>query len=183
MAQAGKPRPCVEHMLLGGMGMRILGIDPGLATLGYAIIDKQGNTFRALAYGCFRTEAGLPVEQRLLSLYRDTDRLIKEWQPRVMAVEQLFFNRNVTNAFLVGQARGVCLLAAAQNGCPVAEYTPLQVKQAVVGNGRAAKQQVGAMVRVLLNLAEIPRPDDAADALAVALCHGNTPPGFALRRG
>ncbi len=163
--------------------MRVMGIDPGLATLGYAIIDKQGNTYHTRDYGCIRTPAGVLVEQRLLSIFREGQELFKRWQPEVVAVEQLFFNRNVTNAFLVGQARGICLLLAAQHNCQVAEYTPLQVKQSVVGNGRAAKQQVGAMVRVLLNLAEAPKPDDVADALAVALCHCNRPEGFRLRRG
>lgn len=163
--------------------MRIMGIDPGLATLGYAIIDKQGNTHQAKDYGCIRTTAGLPVEQRLLGIYRQAQQLVARWQPEVMAVEQLFFNRNVTNAFLVGQARGICLLLAAQHDCQVVEYTPLQVKQSVVGNGRAAKYQVGAMVKVLLNLTAVPKPDDVADALAVALCHCNRPEGFPLRRG
>lgn len=163
--------------------MRVMGIDPGLATLGYAIIDKQGNTYKSLDYGCIRTGAALPVEQRLLSIYQEAGALFNSWQPDIVAVEQLFFNRNVTNAFLVGQARGIVLLLAAEYSCQVAEYTPLQVKQAVVGNGRAVKQQVGAMVRALLNLPTVPKPDDVADALAVALCHCNRPAGFALRRG
>jgi crossover junction endodeoxyribonuclease RuvC len=163
--------------------MRILGIDPGLATIGYAIIDKQGNKFMPQEYGCIRTAAGLPVEQRLLSIYHEASQLLDRWRPDVVAVEQLFFNRNVTNAFLVAQARGVCLLVAAKQNCQLAEYTPLQVKQAVVGNGRAAKQQVGAMVKALLNLREVPKPDDVADALAVALCHCNRPTALTLNRG
>jgi crossover junction endodeoxyribonuclease RuvC len=173
----------VEHMLAGGIYMRILGIDPGLAIIGYAIIDKEGNSLLPRDYGCIRTPAGLPIAERLLTIYRDTGFLVEKWQPDFMAVEQLFFNRNVTNAFSVGQARGVCLLAAAQSQCPVAEYTPLQVKQAVVGNGRAAKQQVAVMVKALLNLKEIPKPDDVTDALAVAICHCNRPVTLALRRG
>lgn len=163
--------------------MRILGIDPGLATIGYAVIKKEGNSLVPLEYGCIRTAAGLPIAERLLLAYSETVRLVEKWRPDCMAVEQLFFNRNVTNAFYVGQARGVCLLAAAQSRCLVAEYTPLQVKQAVVGNGRAAKQQVAAMVKALLNLREIPRPDDVADALAIAICHCNRPPVLGLRRG
>ena len=163
--------------------MRIFGIDPGLATIGYAIIDKQGNKYITQDYGCIRTAAGMPVEQRLLSIYQEIHQLLEYWKPDVLAVELLFFNRNVTNAFLVSQARGVCILAAAQLGCGLAEYTPLQVKQAVVGNGRAAKQQVGAMVRALLNLPEIPKPDDVADALAVALCHCNRSAVLTVKRG
>lgn len=155
--------------------MKIMGIDPGLATVGYAIIEKQGNSMGALTYGCIRTAAGNPVPRRLLAICNETEELLANWRPDVVAVEQLFFNRNVTNAFLVGQARGACLLAAARYDCPVEEYTPLQVKQAVVGNGRASKQQVAVMVRTLLNLSTLPRPDDAADALAVALCHANRP--------
>lgn len=163
--------------------MRILGIDPGLAIIGYAIVDKRGNSLLPKDYGCIRTEAGRPLAERLLTVYEELESLVKKWQPDCVAVEQLFFNRNVTNAFYVGQARGVCLLAAAQAKCPVVEYTPLQVKQAVVGNGRAAKQQVAAMVKALLNLAEVPRPDDVSDALAVAICHCNRPAVLGLRRG
>lgn len=163
--------------------MLVMGIDPGLATLGYAIIDRQGNTFIPKEYGCIRTGPDMPVELRLFKIYREASQLYQRWQPEVVAVEQLFFNRNVTNAFLVAQARGVCLLAAAEFNCQVAEYTPLQVKQAVAGNGRAAKQQVGFMVKMLLNLQEVPKPDDVADALAVALCHCNRPAGLVIRRG
>lgn len=152
-----------------------MGVDPGLALVGYAIIEKTGNAMQALTYGCIRTKAEISVAQRLLHIHSQTEELLAHWRPDVMAVEQIFFNRNVTNAFLVGQARGVCMLAAARHNCPVAEYTPLQVKQAVVGNGRAAKQQVAAMVCALLSLPAAPRPDDVADALAVALCHANRP--------
>jgi|SRR5690554_212910 len=161
--------------------MRIMGIDPGLAIIGYAIIDREGNSFLPKDYGCIRTPAGQPVEQRLLSIYQQASELFQRWQPDTVAVEQLFFNRNVTNAFLVGQARGICLLTAAQAKCQISEYTPLQVKQAVVGNGRAAKQQVAAMVKAILNLREIPKPDDVTDALAVALCHCNRPTGMVIR--
>ncbi len=173
----------VEHMLAGGIDMRIMGIDPGLAIVGYAIIDKAGNSLRPRDYGCIRTSADIPLAERLQAIYQELGLLLEKWQPECMAVEQLFFNRNVTNAFSVGQARGVCLLTAAQAQCAVAEYTPLQVKQAVVGNGRAAKQQVAAMVKTILNLREIPRPDDVTDALAVAICHCNRPVALGLRRG
>ena len=173
----------VEHMLAGGGKMRILGIDPGLAIIGYAIIDKEGNTLLPRDYGCIRTATGEPMAERLLKAYNQIHSLVEKWQPDFMAVEQLFFNRNVTNAFSVGQARGVCVLAAAQAGCAVVEYTPLQVKQSVVGNGRAAKQQVAVMVKALLNLGEIPRPDDVTDALAVAICHCNRLAVFNIREG
>lgn len=154
--------------------MRILGIDPGLATVGYAVIEKRGNIYYALEYGCIKTPANWALPARLKEINQRLNDLFDRLQPQAMAVELLYFNRNVTNALLVAQARGVCLLAASERECPVAEYTPLQVKQAVVGNGRAAKQQVGAMVKMLLNLPVIPAPDDVADALAVALCHSHS---------
>ncbi|MTI96735.1 MAG: crossover junction endodeoxyribonuclease RuvC [Firmicutes bacterium] len=160
--------------------MLILGIDPGLAVTGYGVVEKQGSLLKPHGYGCIRTEAGTPLEQRLAQIYSEANQIIGKWKPEVIAVEQLFFNRNITSAFAVGQARGVCLLAAAHHQCQFIEYTPLQVKQAVVGNGRAAKQQVGAMVRVLLNLSAIPRPDDVTDALAVAICHCNNNPAIAF---
>jgi crossover junction endodeoxyribonuclease RuvC len=153
--------------------MRILGIDPGLATVGYAVIEKRGNIYCAVEYGCIKTPANWALPVRLKEINQRLNELFDRLQPQAMAVELLYFNRNVNNALLVAQARGVCLLAASQRECPVAEYTPLQVKQAVVGNGRAAKQQVGAMVKMLLKLPVIPAPDDVADALAVALCHSH----------
>lgn len=153
--------------------MRILGIDPGLATIGYALVDKEINNFEVLEYGVIKTSADKKDTERLEIIHRNVEELIKEFKPEQMAVEELFFNKNVKTAISVGQARGVILLAGSQAGLKVSEYTPLQIKQAVVGYGRADKMQVQQMVKSLLNLAEIPRPDDAADALAVSICHGH----------
>lgn len=150
--------------------MRILGIDPGMALLGYGVVAATDPP-RALAYGVFRTDARKPLELRLVELYEGLDELIQTWNPEVVVLEQLFFARNVTTALAVGQARGVALLLCGQRGLPVAEYTPAQVKQAVGGYGRAGKRQMQEMVRLLLGLPELPQPDDAADALAIALCH------------
>lgn len=153
--------------------MRILGIDPGLATIGYAVVDKEINNFDVLEYGIIKTSADKNDTERLKIIHQNIEELIKEFRPEEMAVEELFFNKNVKTAISVGQARGVILLAGSQAGLKVAEYTPLQIKQAVVGYGRADKNQVQQMVKSLLNLAELPRPDDAADALAVSICHGH----------
>ncbi len=154
--------------------MLILGIDPGLATVGYGLIEKTGNKYKCYEYDVIRTEADKPNVNRLEKIYNELSNIIREFNPDHMAVEELFFNKNVKTAILVGQARGVILLAGSQSGLQVSEYTPLQVKQAVVGYGRARKEQVQEMVRSLLNLADIPKPDDAADALAVSICHGNS---------
>ncbi|WP_018086397.1 crossover junction endodeoxyribonuclease RuvC [Desulfurispora thermophila] len=152
--------------------MFILAIDPGLAITGYAVLEMQAaGRVRARHYGAVITEAGLPLPQRLLMIYNQLTEVIDMFQPAEAALEELFFNKNVTTALTVGQARGVALLALARRGLPVYEYTPLQVKQAVVGHGRASKSQVQYMVRMLLALPEVPRPDDVADALAVGLCH------------
>lgn len=151
--------------------MRTLGIDPGTAITGYAIIEEDGATLRLVTLGAIETPAKTPMPQRLQTIYSMVGTLIHEHAPDAAAVEELFFSRNVTTAISVGQARGVVLLALAEAGLPTAEYTPLQVKQAVTGYGNAGKRQVQEMVRVLLNLTEIPRPDDAADAAAVAICH------------
>ncbi|ADQ15077.1 crossover junction endodeoxyribonuclease RuvC [Halanaerobium hydrogeniformans] len=153
--------------------MRILGIDPGLATIGYALVDKENNNFKVLEYGVIKTSADKTNIKRLEIIHRNIQELIKEFKPEQMAVEELFFNKNVKTAIKVGQARGVILLAGAQAGIKVAEYTPLQIKQAVVGYGRADKRQVQEMVKSLLNLVELPKPDDAADALAISICHGH----------
>lgn len=152
--------------------MIALGIDPGTATTGYGLVREtsQGD-FVAVEYGVVLTPAGLPAPQRLNQLYDRLIEIILLHHPECGAVEKLFFSRNVTTALGVGQARGVALLAMAQNGLSVSEYTPMEVKQAVAGYGGADKNQVQQMVRALLNLEDIPRPDDAADALAVALCH------------
>ena len=151
--------------------MIILGIDPGTAITGYGLIEAVGNHCRLLDYGCMRTSSGLPAPQRLEKLHRAMRQLLEEGQPEQVALEKLFFNRNATTAIPVGQARGVLLLACAQCGLPVAEYTPLQVKQTVVGYGRAEKQQIQFMVARLLRMKAPPKSDDAADALAIALTH------------
>ncbi|OEF97615.1 crossover junction endodeoxyribonuclease RuvC [Desulfuribacillus alkaliarsenatis] len=156
--------------------MRILGIDPGTAILGYGIIDSVGNQLKPVDYGCIRTEANTDMPSRLGILYEDLTSLIETYKPDAMAVEELFFNRNVTTAITVGQARGVVLLAGVQAKMSVFEYTPLQVKQAICGYGRADKQQVQEMVKMFLNLKVIPKPDDAADALAVSICHAHCAP-------
>ncbi|MFD0588275.1 crossover junction endodeoxyribonuclease RuvC [Paenibacillus sp. GCM10027627] len=154
--------------------MRVLGIDPGIAIAGFGFIDKVGHKLTAVQYGAIQTEAHTPAEKRLVQIYESAGALMDRYKPDSVAVEKLFFNRNVTTAFAVGQARGVIILAAAQRGLPVAEYTPLQVKQAVVGYGKAEKRQVQEMVKMFLKLSAIPKPDDVADALAVAICHAHS---------
>jgi len=151
--------------------MRILGIDPGTATTGYGVVEEVEGDLKSLAFGVVRTPAGQPLPLRLQSIYRAVRNLAAEWKPGAAAVEEIFFSRNVRTAMSVGHARGVALLALADAGLDVAEYTPLTVKQAVTGYGNAGKAQMQEMVRLLLGLAEVPRPDDAADALAVAICH------------
>jgi crossover junction endodeoxyribonuclease RuvC len=153
--------------------VRILGIDPGTARLGFGIIDA-GDGYSAVDFGTIETTAKDTMAQRLLQLHDGLTHLISTHGPEAMAIEQLFFSRNVTTAIAVGQARGVALLAAAQSGLPVTEYTPAEVKQAISGYGNADKQQVQFMVQLLLELDTVPYPDDAADALAVALCHGQS---------
>jgi len=153
--------------------VRIIGIDPGTARFGFGIIDV-GDGYAAVDYGTIETSAKVAMAQRLLELYEALTHLIATHSPDSMAIEQLFFSRNVTTAIAVGQARGVALLAAAQAEIPVAEYTPAEVKQAISGYGNADKQQVQFMVQLLLELDTVPYPDDAADALAVALCHGQS---------
>ena len=159
--------------------MLTLGIDPGTARLGYGLVEDDPQ-FRAVAFGVVETASSSPMPQRLSELFDAVSGLIAEHRPETVAVEQLFFARNVTNALAVGQARGVVLLAAARAGITVAEYTPMEVKLAVAGYGKADKPQMGEMVRMILGLERVPRPDDAADALAVALCHAQTAP-FARR--
>lgn len=154
--------------------VRIIGVDPGLARMGYGVIDVQGNHLAAVDYGCLETPADWAMPDRLNYLYGELQRLMRSHQPDVMAVEELFFYKNVTTAFVVGQARGVAVLAGVQEGAAYAEYTPMQVKLAVTGYGKAAKTQIQDMVRVLLQLAERPKPDDTADALAVAITHAHT---------
>ncbi len=151
--------------------MRVLGIDPGTAITGYAVVEEEGNALHLIAIGAIRTQARTPLPRRLQTIYREMEEVIAAYRPDEAAVEELFFRRNVTTALSVGHARGVVILALADAGLPVAEYTPMQVKQAVSGYGGADKHQVQEMVRRLLNLPDIPRPDDAADAAAVAICH------------
>ncbi|MFW5435116.1 crossover junction endodeoxyribonuclease RuvC [Paenibacillus apiarius] len=154
--------------------MRILGIDPGIAIVGFGFVDKQGSKVVPVQYGSIQTEATTAPEIRLLQVFEAAEQLLDKYKPDAMAVEKLFFNRNVTTAFSVGQARGVIILAAARRGISIAEYTPMQVKQAVVGYGKAEKKQVQEMVRIFLKLKEVPKPDDVADALAVAICHAHS---------
>ena len=151
--------------------MLTLGVDPGTARLGYGLVRSIGQEREALAYGVLETSAAVPMPERLLTLHAGLRDVIEEFLPSSMAVERLFFARNVTTALVVGQARGVILLAAAQFGIPVSEYTPAEVKQSVSGYGKADKGQMQEMVRLVLGLDHIPQPDDAADALAIALCH------------
>jgi crossover junction endodeoxyribonuclease RuvC len=157
-----------------GVQMIIIGVDPGYATTGYGVLDYSGNHFKVLDYGVITTSPELSFPQRLLMIDQQMSMLIDQWKPEVMAVEELFFNTNVTTAIKVGQARGIILLAGARIGITVFEYTPIQVKLAVVGYGKAKKDQVQQMVKILLKLDKIPKPDDAADALAVAICQAHT---------
>lgn len=153
--------------------MRIIGVDPGLATIGWGIIDTDGARHKAVAYGSITTQAGTATESRLSRIYDELSALVVQYNPTVMAVEELFFNTNQTTGIRVAEARGVILLCAAQKGLTLAEYTPLQVKQSVVGYGRAEKKQVITMVTLLLSLPKPPKPDDTADALAIAICHAH----------
>jgi len=151
--------------------MRVLGIDPGTATTGYGLVEEVEGDLKLLTFGAIKTPAGQPLPARLQLIYRAVVDLAAEWKPTEAAVEELFFSRNVRTAMSVGQARGVTLLALADAGLAVAEYTPSAIKQAVTGYGNADKAQMQEMVRLLLGLTQTPRPDDAADALAVAICH------------
>ncbi len=154
--------------------MVILGIDPGVAIVGYGVVECVSGNFRCLEYGCITTPAHTLLEDRLSEIYQGMQELISRHRPDCMSVEELFFNNNQKTAVDVAQARGVILLAANRARLPIYEYTPLQVKSAVVGYGRAEKQQVMYMVRQYLHMKETPKPDDAADAIAIAICHGNT---------
>ena len=154
--------------------MRVLGIDPGIAIVGFGFIDKSGHKLTPVQYGAITTEAHTPQEKRLQQVYESACALMDRYKPDAVAVEKLFFNKNVTTAFAVGQARGVIMLAAAQRNLHIAEYTPLQVKQAVVGYGKAEKRQVQEMVKMFLKLSAVPKPDDVADALAIAICHAHS---------
>lgn len=151
--------------------MIVLGIDPGYAIVGYGVVEYKGNHFRMMDYGAITTQAKTPFLDRLGHIYDEAAALMDRVKPDALSIEKLFFNTNTTTAIDVAEARGVLLLAAHQRHIPVAEYTPLQVKQSVVGYGRAEKKQVQEMTRLLLNLEKLPKPDDAADALAMAICH------------
>jgi len=148
-----------------------LGIDPGTAIVGYAVVCAEGDHLSLVVASALTTSPALPMPRRLQHIYHGVRELVRTYKPDDVAMEQLFFARNTTTAIAVGQARGVALLAVTEEQRSVYEYTPLQVKQAVHGYGRATKEQVGAMVRALLRLAEVPAPDDAADAAAIAICH------------
>ena len=154
--------------------MIIFGIDPGFAITGYGVVEKLGNQYKALDYGVITTKAGLDLSVRLNIMYEEIVRKFNQYNPDYVAMEELFFCKNITTGIAVAHGRGVLLLAIAQMGKPFYEYTPLQIKQAITGYGKADKKQMQKMVQVLLNLDSIPKPDDAADALAVALCCGNS---------
>lgn len=154
--------------------MRILGVDPGYAILGWGILDMKGNSFSVVDFGAITTDSTMKMPVRLGHLYTELSAIIEKYRPDEASVEELFFNSNAKTAILVGEARGVAVLACVNGGLAVSEYTPLQIKQALVGYGRAEKQQVQAMVKAILNLDEVPKPDDTADAVAAAICHGHS---------
>ena len=154
--------------------MIILGIDPGLAIVGWGVVEYKGSRFTTLGYGSIETPAGMATEERLALIYEGINRLIDTYKPDHMAIEELFFNTNQTTGIRVAEARGVIIMASFRKGVKVSEYTPLQVKQAVVGYGRAEKKQVITMVTMILNLDKPPKPDDTADALAIAVCHAHS---------
>ncbi len=154
--------------------MVIFGIDPGIATVGFGVIEYNANKFKMLEYGTVTTPSGLELAVRLEGIFDELSRLLLKHNPDAIAIEELFFNNNVKTAITVAQGRGVAVLAAQKSGKPVYEYTPLQVKQAITGYGRAEKKQVMEMVKLFLGLSKIPRPDDAADALAMAICHAHS---------
>jgi len=154
--------------------MRILGIDPGYAIMGYGLVDMNGSKYSLVGCGALTTEAGQAMPDRLKDIYGKLMEVIAEFEPDAAAVEELFFNTNAKTAIHVGEARGAAILACANSGLEVYEYTPLQIKQALSGYGRADKNQIQQIVKSILGLPEIPKPDDAADAVATAICHGNS---------
>lgn len=154
--------------------MRILGVDPGIAIIGFGLVESARGKQTMLSYGAITTEAGLPLATRLYRIGQDMEELIGQCRPDVISIEELFFNNNITTGIAVAHGRGVILYSAEKCGVPLYEYTPSQVKQAVAGYGKATKKQVMEMTRRLLGLASVPRPDDAADALALALCHARS---------
>ncbi len=154
--------------------MRILGLDPGTATTGYGVVDKDGASPTLVAYGTITTSPKKTAAERLMDIYEKLNDIIDQYQPDVLVMEELFFAKNQTTAIAVGKACGVMQFAAAQRGLPVVEYTPPEVKQAVVGYGNAEKKQVQYMIQRILGLQEVPKPDDAADALALCVCHAHS---------
>ena len=154
--------------------MRIIGIDPGYAITGFAVVDYNGNHFELIKSGAIETKAGVPLPVRLTKIYDDMQLLVNEYKPDAISIEELFFNRNTTTAIGVAQGRGAVLIIAAKNNIPIYEYTPLQVKQGVVGYGRADKKQVQMMVKSILNLETVPKLDDTTDAIAIAICHAHS---------
>ena len=153
--------------------MRVAGIDPGTRVVGYGIVETQGNAIRPVAFGVVRPKLSLPYEQRLAAIFEGLRDILDRHSPEVAAIEEAFYGQSITSAFRMGEGRGVAIVAASIGNRPLFQYTPAEVKKAVVGNGRAHKSQVQEMVRVLLGMAEVPEPEDAADALAVAICHCN----------
>ena len=153
--------------------MRIIGIDPGYAIVGYGIIDYQNTRFSVVDYGAILTEAGVPFNERLEQIYDEAFFIMQKYRPEALAIEKVFYNSNAKTVIDVSQARGVLVLAAQKCKVPIFEYTPLQVKQSVVGYGRAEKKQVQEMTKIILNLEKVPKPDDTADALAMAICHAH----------
>ena len=162
--------------------MRILGIDPGIAIVGFGVIESDRRNMRMLQYGAVTTEAGLPLATRLVQIEDDMRALIRQLQPDEIAIEELFFSKNITTGIAVAHGRGVVLCTAERLGIPIFEYTPMQVKQAVVGYGLAEKRQVMDMTRRLLKLKAVPKPDDAADALAIAICHARSATSLLRRK-
>lgn len=160
--------------------MRILGIDPGIARTGWGIIDEENGKVTVVKFGCITTSQDLQIAQRLFLLKKELTTIIKTFTPEVMSIEELFFNTNAKTALIVGQARGVILVSGAEKSLPIHVYTPLQVKMALTGYGRAEKNQIGQMVKMLLKLSTVPKPDDTADALAIALTHAFSRKGRAL---
>ena len=162
--------------------MRILGIDPGVAIVGFGVIESDRGQQRMIQYGAITTQAGLPLAARLVQIGNDLEQLIEQFQPDELAIEELFFSKNITTGIAVAHGRGVVLYTAEKMQIPMYEYTPMQVKQAVVGYGLAEKKQVMDMTRRLLKLKSIPRPDDAADALAIAICHARSATSLLRRK-
>lgn len=154
--------------------MRILGIDPGYAIVGWGVLDYIGNKFSVVDFGSIQTSADMDFNDRLLTIYDELDSIIKRTKPQYLSIEKIFYNSNAKTAINVSQARGVLLLCSIKNNLEIFEYTPLQVKQSVVGYGRAEKKQIQEMTKIILNLCQIPKPDDTADALAMAICHAHS---------